>query len=195
MSLSASSAVFQPQTYLNVDDIIQSILIASKDPQYYIKGGQAFNYYYPQYPVATSDFDLVATNDICNDLFSQLYSLMGHVVRFQSHLIQIVSVYQTDQAYEDLLVRSLFMNETPIVDVIIVPLVDTHEYTIDETSGLHYMEKSAFKADLIQTYEDRLRKSEKKSKNRHTNRKRRGKLERSKDRFEISKQYGRKHRR
>jgi hypothetical protein len=190
MSLSASSAVFKPQSYIIINDFIYSLLDQCHD--YYIKGGKAFNFYYPQEPVATTDFDIVATEEVCEFLVYHLYhTLINQMVLLPGEVVPIhaVSIYQTIQEYEDGTVRGVFLNDMPIVDVILVPSVKETEYVEDDT-GIHYMEKSTFIADLKQTYADRVEKSKSKSKNYETRKKRRDKLKRTTQRINISEKYG-----
>jgi hypothetical protein len=190
MSLSASSAAFYP--YILLDNVVHSLLVHARD--YYIKGGKAFNFYYPQEPILTTDFDIVATEEVCEYLFYYLYELLMGKMVLLGEPVQVDDISQTVRVYDDLIVRTLFLKSAkeliPIVDVIIVPRVDETEYTVDEQSGIHYMEKSAFKSDLKKTYEDRLEKSKTPSKNSKTRKKRRAKLQRSISRFKISERYG-----
>ena len=64
--LNTNAALFTPSESFEI--IIKRVL--SKLTDYYIKGGQAFNYYLPH--VETDDYDLVATKETSELLYHEL---------------------------------------------------------------------------------------------------------------------------
>lgn len=163
--------------YVSFDDIIRPILESLDTPgQYYIKGGKAYNYYYPHGYVPSSDYDLVATEDLCDSLFKSLYdtlSLLEWPLWVDGEeLFYIHSINMTEpRVYKDVniygkkvknIVRSLTVNngekDITLVDVIIP---DNHDSILAESEhgkdGLWYMEKSLFDKDVHLTYNDRVR--------------------------------------
>ena len=165
--------------YVSFDDIIRPILESLDTPgQYYIKGGKAYNYYYPHGYVPSSDYDLVATNGLCNSLFESLTTKLSSlewplwVDGEDLFYIHNQSIKKTaPRTYNDVnifgenvknTVRSLTVNNgqknITLVDVIIP---DNHDSILAESEhgkdGLWYMEKSLFDKDVHLTYNDRVK--------------------------------------
>jgi len=166
--------------YIDLDLFIYDVLPKLTHQEYYIKGGKAFQYYYPETMVGehipTSDFDLVATNAVCDELFEILRSLLGHVIVLDAldtldasdmEPFVVERIHTTDEIWKDRLpgkkkkvahrVRSFSVNDIGIVDVIIHDRVDPSEYEVSK-GGIHMMERAHFRADLEEVYVDRKRK-------------------------------------
>lgn len=167
--------------YVSFDDIIRPIL-ESLGGQYYIKGGKAYNYYYPHGYVSSSDYDLVATNGLCNSLFDSLTKELLLLLFKRplwvdgEELFYIHSIKNTvPRIYNDVnifgkkvknTVRSLTVNngekDITLVDVIIPENIHkNHDSILAESEkgkdGLWYMEKSLFDKDVHLTYNDRVK--------------------------------------
>jgi hypothetical protein len=175
---SAAAAPFVPQVehevwsdpIFDINDIINTALSSLTVKDYYIKGGKAYNYYNPDNLIPSSDFDLVATNKVCSELFSRLEEMiLGNLVlvdEYEPFYVEHINV--TEDKWKDKVVkhgkkinvihhvRSLSINEIGIVDVIIVDSI-TEPFTVSE-NGLHYMDRALFKEDLKNVYIDRKRK-------------------------------------
>ena len=197
-TLRASSAVFQPAAPISLDAFLASLL--QPLPDYYIKGGKAFNHYYPQDPVATVDTDIVATPAVCDYLFYHLNGLLGKTIRIETMAepFMVYSCAFKDETYLDedpngsarpLRVLSFLVNEISVLDVILQDEIDEMEIEIGE-NGLRYMAKVLFKQDVAETYRRRILRSETKSKKSKTRRKRHEKEEKSRERVERIKKYG-----
>jgi hypothetical protein len=133
--------------------------------EYYIKGGKAFLYYFQGVP--TIDMDIVITEKSCDTLFRDATSCwMGKWIQLDGYEpFEVVSMKETKHTYKDKeggktvkhQVRTLFVNGMTLIDAIIVKEIQPHEVELSE-DGLYYMEKTAFVTDLMNTYEDRVKK-------------------------------------
>lgn len=160
----------EPVPIYNLNDIMNSALSALTVKDYYIKGGKAYNYYNPANIIPSSDYDLIATNNVCLELFPILEEmLLGKLVlldEYEPFYVEHINV--TEDKWKDKVfihgkkinviqhVRSLSINGIGIVDVIIVDSI-TEPFTVAE-NGLHYMDRALFKEDLRNVYIDRSRK-------------------------------------
>ena len=168
----ATAQAFVPSVKKS-DDIMYTALTSLSSNEYYIKGGKAFEYYYPD-KVPSSDYDLVATNEVCTELFAILEKLLlGTNVKMDEYEPFFVKqINSTDDTWKDVVrgargekkkithrVRSFHINGIGLVDVIIVDsvLTDTEQVVIAE-NGLQYMNRALFKKDLDAVYKDRARK-------------------------------------
>lgn len=195
-TLNPSSSVFRPQVIMILDDFIASVLLQMND--YYIKGGKAFNYYYPQEQIPTVDVDLVATNSLCTIVFQALHSLIGKKIQIETYepfIVQACSeenmIYQDKDASKQ--VRSFYIQGIPVMDVIITDTIPQDHVEVG-TNGLHYLAKPLFKQDLYETLEDREKKVVKPTKKSQKRVKRKEKLRKTQARVSIAKKYGGKKR-
>jgi len=133
--------------------------------EYYIKGGKAFLYYFKGVP--TIDIDLVMTEKSCDTLFRDATSCwMGKQIQLDGYEpFEVFSITETKHTYKDKekgkmvknQVRTLSVNGMTLIDAIIVKNINPDEVQMSE-DGVFYMEKKAFIEDLINTYQDRLKK-------------------------------------
>jgi hypothetical protein len=140
------------------------------EKEYYLKGGKAFNYYYPGQMVVTSDFDLVATNRVCSLLFEELHRvLLGNwieIEQYEPFLVETISIQ--DESWVDTVgkgkhkvktshrVKSLKVNQIGLMDVIIVDSIPEDE--IDSSFGINLMEFETFKDDIKLVFFSRRKK-------------------------------------
>lgn len=181
---------------INFDDYIRSIL-QQIPTGYYVKGGKAFNYYFPNQQVETEDWDLIATNEVYQHIYYQMHHLLGHTVILFGYKPKPVNrISERVVSYEDDMngkkitqtVKTIEINGTGVMDLIIVPEI-TDAVSMGE-DGIMYQERSHFIMDVQQTYRNRVEKSRSLNKKRG---KQLSKLERSRRRSQIA-SLGKKHR-
>ena len=158
------------------DEFVESALmnLPKKATQgYYIKGGKAYNHYFPQGYIPSSDDDLIATNDVCDILFNALIQALPldkpvYVEGYEPFYISHVNA-PTQSKYNDVsiitgkqvtnVVRSLSVlvegMDIALMDVIIEDENNIAEEAEQGENGLWYMNKDLFKKDLKLTYESR----------------------------------------
>ena len=192
-ALRATAKSFQPipPPLFNIDHFITSILerlpsLHSEEHElppwfkgYYIKGGKAYHYYYPESHVPSSDYDLVATEHVKDTIFSELYHALeeqmmhSNMVTMDGRAFYIHEVILSKlQTYVDRSpsgeklrnkVQSLSVfdgTETIAIMDVIIP--ESYKTVLDETepptNQLRYMKKTLFDLDLESTYKDRTKK-------------------------------------
>jgi len=155
-----------------LDGFIESVL--ANLTGYYIKGGKAYNYYFPQGYIQSADYDLVATNHVCDLLFQSIVQVLGNMDRpvyiegYEPMYITAVNA-PTQATYKDVsvvtgktvknTVRSLSLlagdTEIAIVDVIVADEKSIAAESEQGENGLWYMRRDLFKKDLAMTYKSR----------------------------------------
>ena len=159
------------------DAFIESVLLMlpkNSTQGYYIKGGKAYNHYFPQGYVPSSDYDLVATNDVCDMIFDELVHALSvldrpmYVEGYEPFYVSSVNV-PTQANYKDIsivtgkpvtnTVRSFSVRvdgmDVALIDVIIEDEQNIAKEAEQAENGLWYMNRELFKRDLMMTYQSR----------------------------------------
>ena len=184
----------EPLEHIVFDEFIQSILlhipsILQIRSPYYVKGGKAFNHYYPDLQIKTDDWDLVAINEVYEVLWYEINNLLGYTIFHDDKIKLVKRISFRSESYEDEVngklvlhkVKTIEINGNGVIDIIIVPEV-VDAISIEE--GIIYQDKRHLIMDVEQTYKDRLEKSKSNTKKKRG--KQLSKLERSRRRYEIT---------
>lgn len=194
--INEDTPVYQASYVINVDDYIVSIL-QNIPYGYYVKGGKAFNHYFPNQQVETDDWDLIATNDVYKLIYYQMKNLLGHTAllfgykpKMVNRISERVVSYEDDMNGEKIAqtVKTIEINGTGVMDVIIVAEI-TDAVTVE--NGVIYQERGHFIMDVQQTYRNRSEKSRSMNKKRG---KQMSKLDRSRRRNQIASASGKRKR-
>jgi len=144
--------------YYNIDEWIAYYLCEETD--YYINGGKAFNFYYPEETITTEDTDMVATDSVCKRLFYKLKTILGQNIKLDNREPCVVqSCRVQDTTYTDETpqgpifrrVRSFLVNKITILDVMIVDSIDSYDVFRDST-GIQFIAHDLFYNDFYLEY-------------------------------------------
>jgi len=147
---------------ISIDEWIQDQL--SYLDNYYIKGGKAFCFYFGCIP--TVDTDLVMVEKECDTLFrNATLCWSGKHIQVNEFIFEVTHIKENKQTYKDKIngimrkqtVRTLLFNGITIFDAIIVDSIQPEEIYMSDR-GVYYMEKNIFMKDMIETYQDRIKK-------------------------------------
>lgn len=159
--------------YVAFDAVMQDILaLETEGGTYYIKGGKAYNHYYPNGYVPTSDYDLVATPAMTKRLFGALHHTLQSLraplwVEGQDTPFYIESISSKRQEYDDVrdgkvlhnVVESfLVKSDKDLITLVDVIVQDEHDSILSESQeddGLWYMKKALFDQDVMYTFNAR----------------------------------------
>ena len=161
MSLNKNASVFIPKIE-SFDSLFRKVLRNHSD--YYIKGGQAFNYY-SKIHVDTFDYDLVATEPTVLSIFEQVTTLCKNKILFLPNgTTEFITTIQLSPCvvYKDKIkgkkqkqmVRSITLNHHTLIDFIMMSEIKS----IVSEDQLCYMELFEFIKDIECTLRDRTKK-------------------------------------
>lgn len=180
----------------DMDELIKYYLYNETD--YYINGGKAFNFYYPEDMIPTEDTDMIATESVCKRLFYNLNHILGKTISLTTgtEKIMVHSCRFQDTTYNDETpqgtvfrrVRSFLVNKITVIDVTIVDSVDPYDI-YKNIDGTQYIAHDLFYNDLLETLQDRIQKTKLPTKKSKTRSRRKEKLSKTEQRVSIAEKY------